>query len=256
MSGGAPRVVVVKADGTNCEIETAFGLELAGARPEIVPITTLRSRERRLADYDALVLPGGFSYGDDVSSGKMLAVELMSFLSDEIDAFIAAGKPVLGVCNGFQVLVRTGLLPFRETARPTITLATNLTGRYECRWVRLCAPVSSPLTEGLPAVLDLPVAHGEGRLLGDEATLDRLEEDGLAALRYADADGAPALRHPANPNGSARAIAAVVDPTGRILGLMPHPERFVFHHQHPDRRRQDRGEPHGLLILRRFVALA
>jgi phosphoribosylformylglycinamidine synthase len=220
-------VCILKADGTNCEVETAHACELAGALPEIVPMNLLRWRERRLADYDVLIAPGGFSYGDDVASGKVMAVELMSFLADEMRAFAEAGKPILGVCNGFQVLVRTGLLPFGELGTMRATLATNESGRFECRWVRLRREGSAEIVRGLPAHLTLPSAHAEGRFYADDATLAKVEAAGLVALRYVDPDGSPTQDYPANPNGSLHAIAGLADPRGRTLGLMPHPERNV-----------------------------
>jgi len=260
LSGAGPRACVLKADGTNCEDETAFALALVGARPQIVPMNALRGGEERLADYDLLVVPGGFSYGDDVGAGTVMAVELTSVLADELGAFAAAGKPIAGICNGFQVLVRTGLLPFGALGDVSAALAQNAVGRYECRWVDLVPDAASvsPLVRSLPARLALPLAHGEGRFVASEATLDRLEAEGLVALRYADAGGHPTADYPANPNGAERAIAGVTDPSGRIIGLMPHPERFVARHQHPSWRTHvdPDGEPDGLTFLRALVALS
>jgi len=253
-----PRIAVLKADGTNCEVETAFGVEQAGAEATVLPVNVLREGAARLAEYDGLVVPGGFSYGDDVVSGKILAVELMTRLADELGAFVAAGKPVLGICNGFQVLVRTGLLPFGPLgSRMRSTLAANASGHYECRWVTLVPEPRSPLAPGLPPRLELPVAHGEGRFWADEATLAEIESRGLVALRYADAAGAPTMAFPDNPNGSLAAVAAVSDPSGRVLGLMPHPERHITRHQHPNwRRRTAEGEADGLVFLRHWVRAA
>jgi len=256
-ANGRPRACVLKADGTNCEVETAHAFDLAGARPDVVPMNRLRGGEVRLADYDILALPGGFSYGDDVVSGKIMAVELMSFLAGQIADFVAAGKPVLGICNGFQVLVRTGLLPFGELGTMRATLTPNASGHFECRWARLAPAGGSDLARGLPARFVLPVANGEGRFYADDATLDRMEAAGLVALRYVDAAGQPTEDYPANPNGSLRAIAGLTDPTGRIFGLMPHPERCLTPHQDPDwRRRPADEEPHGLTFFRRVVAMA
>lgn len=252
-----PRVCVLKADGTNCEVETAYAFGKVGAAAEIVPVNLLRWGERRLAAYDILVVPGGFSYGDDVSAGKVLAVEIMSFLADQVGQFAAAGKLVLGICNGFQVLVRTGLLPFGELGALRATLAANGSGRYECRWVSLLTTGESDLVAGLPERIELPVAHAEGCFWADDETLTRIETEGLVALRYADAHGRATQGYPANPNGSRHAIAALADRSGRILGLMPHPERFVVRFHHPNWRRRPSGEvPHGLAFLRRLVELA
>lgn len=260
LTGAGPRVCVLKADGTNCEDETAHAFALVGARPAIVPMNALRAGDDRLAEHDVLVVPGGFSYGDDVGAGTVMAVELMSFLADELAEFAAARKPVLGICNGFQVLVRTGLLPFGRLGDVAAALAQNAVGRYECRWVALVPDPAavSPVARALPPRLELPLAHGEGRFVAPDDALDRIEAEGLVALRYADAAGRPTADYPANPNGASRAIAGVTDPSGRIVGLMPHPERFVAPHQHPRwRTRTDPdGEPDGLTFFRHLVAMA
>jgi len=258
LTGSGPRVCVLKADGTNCEDETAHAFALVGARPAVVPMNGLRAGDERLAAYDLLAIPGGFSYGDDVGAGTVMAVELMSFLADELGEFARAGKPILGVCNGFQVLVRTGLLPFGALGTISAALAQNAVGRYECRWVALIpdAATVSPVVRALPERMSLPLAHGEGRFIAPEATLDRIEAEGLVALRYADAEGHPTGAYPANPNGAARAIAGVTDPSGRVIGLMPHPERFVARHQHPSWRTREHDEPDGLTFFRRLVDLA
>jgi phosphoribosylformylglycinamidine synthase len=256
-SNGKPKVCVLKADGTNCEVETAHAFRMAGALAEILPMNRLRAGEARLADYDILVAPGGFSYGDDVVSGKIMAVEMMSFLADSLAEFVAAGKPVMGICNGFQVLVRTGLLPFGEAGDMRVTLGQNASGRFECRWADLARTSDAAIVAGLPRLLSLPVANGEGRFYADDATLARIEAEGLVALRYVDADGAPTQDYPANPNGSLSAIAGICDPSGRILGLMPHPERFLARHQHPDwRGLPEDMVPDGLAFFEQVVALA
>jgi len=252
-----PPAIILKADGTNCEVETAHAFALAGARADVVPMNRLRDGAARLADYAILALPGGFSYGDDVVSGKIMAIELMSFLADEIAAFVAGGKPVLGICNGFQVLVRTGLLPFGELGTMRATLTPNASGHFECRWVEMVLDGARDLTRGLPERMTMPVANGEGRFYADDATLARIEAEGLVALRYADASGAPTDAYPANPNGSRHAIAGLCDATGRIVGLMPHPERYIARHQHPNWRRRPADEaPHGLAFFERIVAMA
>ena len=254
---GKPRVCILKADGTNCEVETAHAFALAGGQPEILPMNRLRAGEARLDRYDALAVPGGFSYGDDVVSGKIMAVELMSFLAEALADFVAAGKPILGICNGFQVLVRTGLLPFGSLGQMQATLSQNQSGRYECRWVELLRDSEAPILDGLPERLSLPVANGEGRFYADAETLARIEDAGLVALRYLDAEGRPSQDYPANPNGSLNAIAGLCDPSGRILGLMPHPERFVTPQQHPDwRDRPADAPPEGLAFFERVLALA
>lgn len=254
-----PAIAILKADGTNCEIETAHACGLVGAKADILPMNTLRSGAATLAEYDALIIPGGFSYGDDVAGGQVMAIELMSRLRDQLGDFAAARKPILGICNGFQVLVRTGLLPFGAPGDAEVAMVQNRSGRFECRWVRMSieSGAGDGFLEGLPETLEMPMAHAEGRFFTDPETLSRIEDAGLVALRYSGQDGAPTDEYPANPNGSLSAIAGVADPSGRILGLMPHPERFTERYQHPDwRGRPDDGEPHGILFFRKFVALA
>lgn len=252
-----PRVAILKADGTNCELETAHACRLAGAQADILPMNLLRSGEARLADYDALVLPGGFSYGDDLVSGKVMAVELLSFLGDALADFVAARKPVLGICNGFQVLVRTGLLPFGRLGDMESTLALNAGGRFECRWVRLGVGHAAGALEGLPQRMDLPLAHGEGRFYARPEVLAEIEARDLVALRYLDDSGQATQAYPHNPNGALAAIAGLRDPSGRILGLMPHPERYVSRFQHPGwRGRPAPVEPDGLRFFRAFLSQA
>lgn len=247
---------MLRTDGINCDLETEHALALAGAQPELVHVNELHSGARKLNEFSLLALPGGFSYGDDVASGKILAVELLAALRDQIEDFVADGRVVVGVCNGFQVLVRTGLLPFRRLGAMDVTLLPNASGRFECRWISVrVEDGTSVFTRGLEgAVVDLPVAHGEGRLFAPPETVAALRRDHLVALRYA-RDGEPSDEHPYNPNGSVDAIAGLCDPSGRILGLMPHPERFVRRVQHPDRRRAGAG-PLGLELWRNAVRAA
>mgnify|MGYP000277143762 CR=1 FL=1 len=253
-----PPVMVLRTDGTNCDVETAYAFELAGGAPRLVHINRLRSGKEKLSAYRILVIPGGFSYGDDVLSGKILAVELASFLREEINRFVAAGGLVLGICNGFQVLVRTGLLPFGEIGPVRTTLMVNDSARFECRWVRLRVEESpSVFTRGAAGrVVEFQVAHGEGRFFTDAATLDEIERRGLVAFRYVDARGRPTQDYPDNPNGSLNAIAGITDPTGRIIGLMPHPERNILPHHHPNWRRLKDYVPAGRFIFENAVAAA
>lgn len=248
-------VLIVRAPGTNCELETAFAWESVGARARIEHISVLLDRPGLLEDAQILTLPGGFCYGDDVSAGKILATEMTLFLADALREFVAAGKLVLGICNGFQVLVKTGLLPGGRVADTAVTLAFNTSGRYEDRWVHI-APVGRRCRfvddDGL---LYVPVAHAEGRVLaGDDAGLDRLKDGGHIAFRYVDAEGHPGA-YPINPNGSVDDIAGLTDATGQVLGLMPHPERNVHltHHPHWTRLPRDR-RPEGLRLFTAAVA--
>lgn len=239
-------MIIVHANGTNRDHDAALALELAGGKPEIVHINQLLSGERRLLDYHMLVVPGGFSYGDELGAGKLWAVDLRQRLRDDVERFVSEGRPALGICNGFQALVKTGLLPGDEyniDGHRTVTLTFNDSGHFECRWVYLQPnPKSACLfTKGLDAPIHCPVAHGEGRLLTtNEAALNRLWDDGLVALTYVNADGSAAA-YPANPNGSSGNIAGLCNAAGNVLGLMPHPEDHIFPWQHPRWRRGERG---------------
>lgn len=253
-----PRVCVLRTDGINCDEETFYAFEKAGASCRMVHVNQLRCNEERLADYQVLALPGGFSYGDDVHSGKILAVELTSFLKEQMQEFVAAGKLMIGICNGFQVLVRTGLLPDRGIGTISTTLMGNDSGHFECRWVDLLVERSHCVfTRGMEgAVISIQVAHGEGKFYTDPQTLQEIEDRGQVVFRYAGPDGRPTVLYPANPNGSLNAIAGICDDSGRIMGLMPHPERYVERTQHPNWRRMPEGEPHGMAIFRNAVDYA
>lgn len=250
-----PKVCVLRADGTNCDLETYYAFEKAGAECSMVHVNQLRSGEEKLEDYQILALPGGFSYGDDVHSGKILAVELTSFLKDSLQEFVDRGKPVLGICNGFQVLVRTGLLPDGRLGDIRCTLMHNDSGRFECRWVTLKVEESPCIfTRGVSgSLMDVQVAHGEGKFYAEEVQLEKLQSAGQVVFRYAGPDGRPTPEYPYNPNGSLGAIAGVCDSTGLVLGLMPHPERFVELHQHPNWRRGGLDAPHGLALFANAV---
>ncbi|RPF49865.1 phosphoribosylformylglycinamidine synthase [Thermodesulfitimonas autotrophica] len=253
-----PPVMVLRTDGTNCDVETAYAFEAAGGAPRLVHVNQLRAGREKLTDYRVLVIPGGFSYGDDVHSGKILAVELTSFLREEIESFVAAGGLVLGICNGFQVLVRTGLLPFGEVGPIRATLMVNDSARFECRWVRLRVEESPCVfTRGAAGrVVTFQAAHGEGKFFTDPATLNKIERQGLVVFRYVDAAGRPTQQYPDNPNGSLGAIAGITDPTGRIMGLMPHPERNILPHHHPNWRRLRSSYPDGRFVFENAVAAA
>jgi phosphoribosylformylglycinamidine synthase I len=234
-----PRALIVHATGTNRDLDVAFALELAGAEPEIVHMNALRDGEKRMRDYQLLVLPGGFSYGDDLGAGKLWAVALRHRLGEQLHLFVASGRPVIGICNGFQALVKSGLLPALNGATSQrATLTRNESARFECRWVELEPnPRSTSLwLNGVSDPIFCPVAHGEGRFVTDDTTLETIEQQHLVGLRYvvpADGDA-----YPANPNGSLHNIAGITNPTGNILGLMPHPENHVVPEQHPNRHRR------------------
>jgi phosphoribosylformylglycinamidine synthase I len=253
----APTVLVLRAAGINCNDETAHAFELAGAEARQTHLNRVLENPRLLDDFGCVAVPGGFSYGDDVAAGKILAVELAVALGDAFRRFVDRGGLVLGICNGFQVLVKTGLIPGRVAGRPLrATLAWNDSRRYEDRWVRLKADASkSVFVETDGATIELPVAHGEGKFLVETPEdFAALERDGRIAFRYVDAEGRTASEYPENPNGSTGGAAAVCDETGRVMGLMPHPERFLFPYQHPRWTREPaRAEGDGLSVFRAAV---
>ena len=230
----SPTALVLSAPGTNRDHDVAFALTLAGATPTIISLHELTERPQLLADAQMLVAPGGFSHADSLGAGRMFAVSLQHALGDSLRGFVAAGKAVIGICNGFQTLVRAGLLPG--------ALGHNASGGFQCEWVTLQPQPSACIwTLGIDA-FDCPIAHGEGRYV--HADVAALERSGQVALRYA-----------ANPNGSTASIAGVCDPTGVVLGLMPHPENHVVSRQHPQHSRGHRS-PLGLQLFERGVAHA
>ncbi len=252
-----PPVCILRTDGTNCDVETAYAFGKCGADPRLVHVNELRAGSAQLSDHAVLVIPGGFSYGDDVHSGKILAVELTSFLRDALLEFTARGRPVLGICNGFQVLVRTGLLPYARLGEISATLMANDSGRFECRWVRMRIEGRSVFTRGAEGrTVTYQVAHGEGKFYTSEGVLQELEDNGQVVFRYVGPGGDPARTYPHNPNGSLNAVAGLADPTGLILGLMPHPERSVETTQNPNWRRGEGGDPDGLPVFRNAVRYA
>jgi phosphoribosylformylglycinamidine synthase len=252
------RAIVLRAPGTNCDEETAAAWQRAGADVAIWHVGRLVEAPQSLDNCAILTIPGGFSYGDDLGAGRILATKLRSYLGDALERFHARGGLILGICNGFQVLVKAGLLP-GGTGTSIATLTHNESGRFEARWVRLTpTPGRSPFITSADPV-ELPVAHGEGRfILSDPAALPALEATGQVVLRYVDASGRPTQDYPANPNGSPGAVAGICDPTGRIFGLMPHPERHIDRLQHPRWTRggasPDDHEGDGLRIFRNAVA--
>ena len=282
-----PNVCVLRAPGTNCDVETAFAFESCGARAERVHLFRLLENPAGLRNYQILCIPGGFSYGDDIGAGVIFSRQLRGRLAEAIGEFLKRDTLVLGICNGFQVMLKAGILPGGGWPPPTpvdspATLTWNLNGKYTALWVKLTVPESPSLfLKGIDEI-ELPVAHAEGRVVPrDPSVLDDWAARGQVALRYtwkshavkpalavaggASEEGAfepeiepedprELLPYPHNPNGSTENIAGLSDPTGRVLGLMPHPERFLFATQHPQwTRRRLSGEGDGMKIFRNAV---
>jgi phosphoribosylformylglycinamidine synthase len=251
------RVIVLRAPGTNCDEETVAAWEIAGARPETWHIGRLLEEPHALDGFQILTIPGGFSYGDDLGAGRIMATRLGHALDDALRRFHDRDGLILGVCNGFQVLVRCGLLPGGKAPCPA-TLTHNDSGRFEARWIRLLPrPGLSPFVS-FSEPIELPVAHGEGKfLVADPRAMEALDAAGQLVLKYADENNLPTQDYPANPNGSMRAAAGVCDPTGRVFGLMPHPERFVRAIDHPRWTRMGKDLPaegQGIEVFRGAVA--
>jgi len=232
-----PRVMIIRAAGTNCDVETQHAFEMAGAQVERVYIDEVKSKN--LFEYQIIALPGGFTYGDDIAAGKILANEIKYKLHDQFLRFIEEKNLIIGICNGFQVLVKCGILPAFEGyfEEQTVSLVDNDSERFEDRWVHLKVySERSMFTRGLKKIITLPVAHAEGKFVAkSNEVLEKIKEH--LVFQYVDANGELA-DYPDNPNGSVMNIAGITDSTGRVLGLMPHPERFVSYLQHPNHTRE------------------
>lgn len=252
-----PKVIILRTAGTNCDEETAYAWKLAGADPRRVHVGELIDHPTLLDEYAILTIPGGFSYGDDISAGKILATQLIHHLAEAVRKFVSAGKLVLGICNGFQVLVKAGLLPGGDIAgEQVVTLTQNDSAKFEDRWVHLRTSLQPNAFLPAETILAMPIAHAEGKLVAkNEAAKDRLVADGHIAVAYCDAEGKPGA-YPVNPNGSDADIAGLVDSTGRILGLMPHPERHVHRTQHPSWTRRGDAEADGRVLFESAVKTA
>jgi|SRR5215211_1999960 len=238
-----PKALVLQAHGSNRDFDVIEALTLAGADAVGIPLNELRLNRTLLSDFQLLVVPGGFSYADALGAGKLLALDLASYFADEISDFVEAGKPVIGICNGFQALVKAGILPGGTPVRTgngsrgeVATLTFNAQGHFECRWVTL-KPISRKCvwTKGLEGLIECPIAHGEGSFQTSEFfPLSSFLESDQIALTYVGADGSSAKgEYPINPNGSILDIAGICNPQGNVLGLMPHPENHIHPHQHP-----------------------
>ena len=229
-----PKALILRTAGTNCDYETAHAFQLAGAETALIHINQLIGGAAHLTDYQIMAIPGGFSYGDDISAGILLANELRHKLTEQLTEFVDSGKLILGICNGFQVLVRAGLLPrLNSQTAQQATLTMNTSAKFECRWIHLETHQSSCIfTRGLKPRIYLPVAHAEGRFTASAPVLNQLEANKQVVFRYVSADNT-SPEYPENPNGSSRHIAGICDTTGRIFGMMPHPERFLTRFNHP-----------------------
>jgi phosphoribosylformylglycinamidine synthase I len=243
----SPEICVLITDGTNCHEEMTNAFNVVGGDPEIVHVNQLRSGERSLTEYAGLGLPGGFSYGDDIGSGVVLSNELKAFLGEELQAFVDKARPIVGICNGFQVMTRTGLLPSLEIGNQSATLARNEIGHFVCKWVELGLE-NNVCRFTPPGEFDedtpMHIAHGEGRFVADNELLDKMYAKGQIVFTYRQ-----------NPNGSMRNIAGVCDPSGVALGMMPHPERSVAN-QHEDRSRTPAARRAADVIFSNFVSYA
>lgn len=233
MRAARPRVCILHAPGTNRDRDAACAFERAGATPEIVSMRELVASPDRLDPFDIVLIPGGFSYGDDLGAGVIWAAQLRRAGDGALDRFIASGRLVLGICNGFQALVRGGWLP--GPGGPRAALTRNAGGGFECRWVTLTPDTAciSPVIQALDGPISCPVAHGEGRFVVEDAeALDALKGAGMVALRYQVDD--PQQPYPQNPNGAVDHIAGVCNARGNVLGMMPHPEDHILPAHRPD----------------------
>ena len=258
---GKPRVLVIRTAGINCDEEVMHCWRIAGADPRLAHVSALASNPAAIDEADIVTIPGGFSYGDDIAAGAILAQRITLDLADALRRLVERGGGVLGICNGFQALVKTGLLPGGDIGSESVTVTYNDSARFEARWVRLrvntdrCRFLTPPEDAGAPTHLEMPVEHAEGKVVTrDDTVAADLDRRGHIALQYVDERGR-SDSYPANPNGSVMGIAGLCDSTGRIFGLMPHPDRHFDPTHHPLWTRGDRGSPpDGLRVFLSAVA--
>jgi phosphoribosylformylglycinamidine synthase I len=247
-----PRILILRAPGTNCDAETAHAFELAGGAAQVLHINRLLDSPRLAAEYQVLCIPGGFSYGDDVAAGRIFGNQIRHHFADAMREFREAGKLILGICNGFQVLIKSGLLDVDDSTGPSASLTWNDSGKFMDRWVGLrnVGQRCVFLQDVSDLVLRITCAEGKFVTRGADS-LARLEQNGQLVLRYADTGG---MQAPSNPNGSVADVAGICDLSGRVFGLMPHPESYIDFTQHPQwTRLEERGEGQGLVIFRNAV---
>jgi len=238
-----PLFLVLTGDGINCEHETAAALRLAGGDAQIMHINDLAEAPEKMAAYDGLAVPGGFSFGDELGSGQIMALKMRHKLGGALQAFVTAQKPVIGICNGFQILVKLGLLPFPEKTERLLALAPNSHGSFTDKWVTMTVQKThSPWLKDMEGrTIAMPMRHGEGRIvLKEDSLLDMLQTNGQTPLIYTE-----------DVNGSAARIAALTDPGGMILGMMPHPEAFVSQHTYRQPGQTGRGD--GLIVFENIM---
>ena len=256
-----PKAIILRTAGTNCDYETKYALEKAGADVDLVHVNQLVKDKGLLSSYHIFVLPGGFTYGDDIAAGKVLANQLRHHLLDELTRFVDDGKLVIGICNGFQVLIKMGLLPGINGTQPSsneyrqeFTLTYNDSNKFEDRWVYLKSFSDKSVFIDNDCMLYVPIAHAEGKFVaGNGGELENLGKSGQIIFKYVDKDGNIA-NYPWNPNGSLDNIAGICDSTGRVLGMMPHPERYIEPTQHPRWTREGlKAEGDGIAIFRNAV---
>ncbi len=258
----SPRVCVLRAPGTNCDLETGYAFELAAAQVDNVHLFELAKQPERLKNYQILCIPGGFSYGDDIGAGVIFAGQIRRQLDEMLHEFLSRDTLTLGICNGFQVLMKAGILPGSKEQNVTqvdekreVTLTWNDNGKYTARWVQLvCDNSQSQFLKGIDTI-ELPIAHAEGKIcVSDQSLPAQWRESGQIGMRYCNESGDACddiLPDSFNPNGSVANIAGLSDPTGRVLGLMPHPERFIKATQHPQWTRHNlTGQGDGLKIFK------
>jgi phosphoribosylformylglycinamidine synthase len=253
------KVLILRTAGTNCDYETQAAFELCGAMAERVHINFLIENKDKIFEYDILAFPGGFSYGDDIASGKILANEIKNKLGDKIKKFALSGNLIIGICNGFQVLVKMGLLPDPKFFEQISTLFYNDSNKFECHWVylktekKVTNEYSCIWAKNIPDVITLPVAHGEGKLIPlNDKLLKELNKNSQIVFRYSTKSGT-IPEYPLAPNGSVEQIAGICNTKGNIFGLMPHPERYIFALQHPAREGFDGEYGWGKMIFQNAV---